>query len=133
MFAPHNRVNATIRVAVANRPRLMRELIISTMTDQPDIEVVADIENEAEIVGVVQRTTPEFLIIALDAKNPCAPLCDSLLQQFPNMKIVALAPQGSWSVFYWASLNMHAMDLEPSETGLLNALRSSRDQVGRKR
>lgn len=120
-----------IRVAVANQPRLMRELIISTMTDQPDIEVVAEIENEAEIVGVVQRMAPEFLIIALDAKDPRAPLCDSLLHQFPNMKIVALAPEGNWSVFYWASLDMHAMDLEPSEMGILNALRGHRDIVGR--
>jgi hypothetical protein len=30
----------TIKVLVANRPRLMRELVLATISDQPDIEVV---------------------------------------------------------------------------------------------
>jgi hypothetical protein len=35
----------TIRVLVANRPRLMRELIVATFADQPDIEIVGEIES----------------------------------------------------------------------------------------
>ena len=38
-----------IRVVVANRPRLMRELVLETIIDQPDIEIVAEIQNEDEI------------------------------------------------------------------------------------
>ena len=100
----------------------MRELIIATMSDQPDIEVVAEVQQESDIPSVVEKTTPEFLIIALDSPSERPSICDDLLRQYPNMKILALAPDGNWSVFYWASLDIHAIDLETSEAGILRAL-----------
>jgi hypothetical protein len=39
-----------IRVLVANRPRLMRETILSTFADQPDIEIVGEVDDDSEIV-----------------------------------------------------------------------------------
>jgi DNA-binding NarL/FixJ family response regulator len=102
----------------------MRELIMATMADQPDIEIVAEIQEESEIPSVVERTTPEFLIIALDSPQCRPSICDPLLRQYPDMKILALAPEGKGSsVFYWASFNIHALELETSETGILGALR----------
>jgi DNA-binding NarL/FixJ family response regulator len=124
-------VSHSIRVAVANRPRLMRELMVSTLTDQPDVEVVAEIQDESEIPSVVQKTTPEFLIIALDLPNQRPSLCDALLHQYPNMKILAVAPEGNWSIFYWASLDIHAISLEVSETEILRAMRSYSQMLGR--
>jgi hypothetical protein len=46
-----------ICVVVANQPRLMRELVLETILDQPDIEIVAEIQNEAEIVRAGQGNT----------------------------------------------------------------------------
>ena len=83
-----------IRVAVANRPRLMRELILATITDQPDIEVVAEIRDESDIPRIVEETAPEFLIIALDSPDCQPTLCDSLLRSHPELKIVALSEIG---------------------------------------
>ena len=54
-----------IRVVVANRPQLMRELVIEAITEQPDIEVVGEIKNEDEILDGVEGTHPDVLIIAL--------------------------------------------------------------------
>jgi DNA-binding NarL/FixJ family response regulator len=125
-------VSQPIRVAVANRPRLMRELMVSTMADQPDIEVVAEIQDESEILRVVEQTSPEFLIIALDHPGQRPTLCDSLLQKFPKMKILALASEGDWSIFYWASFDIHATSLETSENGILGALRSTSKERGAK-
>ena len=121
-----------IRVAVANQPRLMRDLLVSTMTDQPDIEVVAEIQDESEIPGVVEKTMPEFLIIALNSPSQRPSICDSLLRRYPNLKIVALAPEGNWSIFYWASLDIHAVNLESSEAGILGAMRSTSQCAERK-
>ncbi len=45
-----------IRVVVANRPRLMRELVLEAIIEQPDIEIVAEIKNENEIVDVFATT-----------------------------------------------------------------------------
>ena len=42
-----------IRVLVANRPRLMRELMVATISEQPDIEIVGEVQDDAELVSAV--------------------------------------------------------------------------------
>lgn len=118
-----------IRVVVANRPRLMRELVLETITEQPDIEIVAEIQNEDEIVDIVNGTHPDFLIIALDDSDERPPLCDLLLRRYPEMKILALAPQRNSSIFFWASFDIHESQVEASQAGILGILRSKGEHV----
>lgn len=120
-----------IRVVVANQPRLMRELVRETLSDQPDIEIVGEVQNEADIPHVVEEKHPDFLIIALDELAERPHLCDTLLWQFPDMKILALASESNRSIFYWASLDIHSNPVEASEEGILNALRSKPQLAGR--
>jgi DNA-binding NarL/FixJ family response regulator len=56
----------TIRVLVANRPRLMRELVLTTFADQPDIEIVGEVTHDSEIPASIEQTKPDFLVITLD-------------------------------------------------------------------
>ncbi|MEJ2009123.1 MAG: hypothetical protein P8Z30_13375 [Acidobacteriota bacterium] len=112
-----------VRVLVANRPRLIRELTLATIADQPDIEVVGEVINEADLLNAVEEQRPDFLIVALDDSGARPSVCDVLLAKFPNMKILALAPERNSSVFYWASLDIHSFDVEASEEGILGALR----------
>ena len=44
-----------IKVLVANRPKLMREAIIETFGDQPDIVIVGEVTEEAEILNKIGR------------------------------------------------------------------------------
>jgi len=112
-----------VRVLVANRPRLIRELILATIADQPDIEVVGEVQDEADILVAVEEQRPDFLIVALDNPRARPPVCDMLLSKFPNMKILALAPERNSSVFYWASIDIHSFSVEASEEGILGVLR----------
>ncbi len=57
-----------VRVLVANHPRLMRELVLATITDQPDIEVVGEVQNEGELAEIVEQVLPDVLIIAMDER-----------------------------------------------------------------
>jgi chemotaxis response regulator CheB len=82
-----------IRVVVANRPRLMRELVVETISEQPDIEILAEIQDEDKIVDAVEEKHPDVLIIALNETNERPPLCDILLRRYPGMKILALRGQ----------------------------------------
>jgi chemotaxis response regulator CheB len=123
-------VQKTIRVMVANRPRLMRELILATISDQPDIEIVGEVQDEAEIARVVKETQPDFLIVALDEPTQRPPICDELLRIYPEMRILALAPEHNSSLFFWASLDIHANRVEASEEGILGALRSKTQGAG---
>jgi hypothetical protein len=118
-----------IKVLVANRPRLMRELVMATISDQPDIEVVGVLEDEKSILPMVQQSHPEFLIIALDDSDERPQICDVLLDCFPRMRILALAAERNSSMFYWASLDVCSHRIENSEDGILNVLRGRKPVV----
>jgi len=104
----------------------MRELVLATITDQPDIEVVREIQDEKGVLQALEETAADFLILASDACTRRPGFCGSILQKFPHLKILALAPERESSVFYWASLDVHSDRVETSEAGVLNALRSGR-------
>src|SRR5947209_4793008 len=113
-----------IRVLVANRPRLMREVILATFADQPDIEIVGEVGEESEISDNIRRTLPNYVVIALDHPGRRPAICDALLREHPEVRVIAVAPEKNSIVYYWASLNIHSNDIEASEEGILNAMRS---------
>lgn len=114
-----------IRVLVANGPRLSRELLIATVSDQPDIEVVGEIQEESEIVAELEKSHPDFLIVALLKSDRLPDVCHSILQSHPQVKVIGIAPDLKTSVFYWTSLLIQSNHIEASEEGVLRALRSS--------
>src|SRR6266852_3256418 len=113
-----------IRVLVANQPRLMREVILTTFADQPDIEIVGEVSDESEISEIVRKTLPNFVVIALDQPGQRPPICDDLLREHPEVRIIAVAPKQNYVVYYWASLDIHSNNIEASEEGVLNAMRT---------
>jgi len=119
-----------IRVVVANRPRLMRELVIEAISNQPDIEILAEIQNENEIVDSVAALHPEVLIIAIEGPGQRPSLCDILLHRFPELKILALAPELNYSIFYWGSFDIRESSVETSEAGILSILRGEGQALG---
>jgi len=114
----------SIRVLVANHPRLMREIVLTTFADQPDIEIVGEVADESEISESVKKTLPNFVVIALDHPGIRPAICDELLREHPEVRIIAVAPEKNCIVYYWASFNIHSNDVEASEEGILNAMRS---------
>ncbi len=108
----------------------MRELLLVTISDQPDIELVAEIQDEADIPRRVEETAPEFLIIAFDSADRRPLLCDSLLGLHPGLKIVALDADGNCSLFYSGSFAIRATPFEASESGILSMLRSQSQVAG---
>ncbi|MBS1849834.1 MAG: response regulator transcription factor [Acidobacteria bacterium] len=111
------------RVLVANRPRLMRELVLATIAEQPDIEIIGEIRNDAELPHIVVESQPDILIIALDISEERPAICDQLLSLRPQMKIVALAPERNRGILFWAVVGIQEAHIESSEQGILRALR----------
>ena len=112
-----------IRVLVANRPRLIRELVMATISDQPDIEVVGEIQQETELESAVEATRPDFLIVALEKSNRLPDICQSVLRNHPQMRVIAIASDRNSSMFYWTSLRIESNRIEASEVGVLSAIR----------
>ena len=118
------------RVLVANRPRLMRELVLAVVVDQPDIEVVGEVNDESQLVAAVEEARPDVVILALEDGEQRTTLCGFLLGRYPHMKILALAPEQNRGLFYWAFVDVRSKALESSEAGILNALREHPSVVG---
>ncbi|GAC1694960.1 MAG: hypothetical protein NVS9B5_37880 [Terriglobales bacterium] len=117
-------MDRAIRILVANRPKLMRELILATLADEPGMEIVGEVADDSEILDRVQQTTPDLLVIALDEPGMRPSMCDTLLREHPRLRIIAVAADKNRSTGYWASFDIHSDDIEPSEAGILNAVRS---------
>ena len=112
-----------VTVLVANQPRLMRELVLATILDQPDLEIVGVLEDEASIVGTVEQSRPDFLIVSLGGSGERPHLCDVLLDQFPHMRVLALAAESNNTAIYWANIDIRSTWIENSEESILSALR----------
>lgn len=117
-------MDTNVRVLVANRPRLMRELVLSTLSEQVGIRVVGEATDEQDVPSLVAETKPDFLLIALDESQKRPALCDLLLREFPALRIIAVAPNTNVGIFYWASLEIHSTKMEASEAALLDVMRS---------
>ena len=118
-------METSVRVVVANRPRLLHELVLSTLSGQEGISVVGETENEQDVPSLVAATKPDFLLITLDEPQRRPALCDVLLREFPALRIIAVAPNKNLGIFYWASFDIHSRTMEASEEALLEAMRKS--------
>jgi hypothetical protein len=118
-----------IRVLVANRPRLMRELVVATLADQPDIEIVGETADESEITEHVDRMRPDCLIIALESPEARPGLCGFLLGRYPQMRILAVAPEKNTGCFFWAIVDIRSRQVQSSQVAILNALRNKPDAM----
>lgn len=116
-------MESSVRVLVANRPRLLREMVLSALSEQPGIDVVGEAEDERDVPDLVAKTQPDFLLIGMDEGRRRPRICDVLLKQFPALRIIAVAPHSNLGIFYWASFEIHSATLEASEEGLLEVMR----------
>ncbi len=113
------------RILVANRPKLMREVVLATLSDQAGIEIVGEVSDETQILPQVQATLPDLLVIGLDEPEHRPTICDLVLREYPAVRILAIASRKDRTICYWASFDIHSDDIEASTDGILNAVRSA--------
>ncbi len=118
-------MNRQIRVLVANRPKLMREIIIEACADQPDIAIVGEVPEDGDILSRVDETRPDFLFIALEDPEKRPPVCDAILRLHPKIGIIAVGAHSNRTVKYWASFNIHRSVSEASEEAILRVIRGT--------
>jgi chemotaxis response regulator CheB len=115
----------TFRILMANQPKLMRELLVEMLEQESWIEIVGEVTQESEIRGHVQKTAPDLLVVTAEKPGSRPAICDELLKDFPSLRIIAVAPHENYTVCYWASLDIHADDVESSEQGFLGAVKNA--------
>lgn len=115
---------ATIRVLVANQPRLMRDLVVATISEQSDIEVLGTVDDDSRLITAVSELQPDVVIVTLEDPHRRPAICDYLLVHYPRVKVLAVAPENDESVFFWSDIRSAAV--ESSEEGILNVIRGKR-------
>ncbi len=108
----------------------MRELVLAVIADQPDIEIIGEVQEESQLAQAVEDAEPDILILALEDADKRIAQCGFLLGRYPQMRILALAPEQNLGLFYWATVDVRTRPLESSEAGILNALRERPSLVG---
>jgi hypothetical protein len=86
---------------------------------------VGEAKNEKDVPSLVAETKPNVLLIALDESRRRPSMCDQLLQKFPGLRIVAVAPNTNLGILYWASLEIHSTTMGTSKNVLLKVMRDS--------
>ena len=110
------------RILVANSPKLMRDVILAALEDQPGIEIVGEVSDESEIAQWVQATSPDLLVIALEHSERRPAICDRILRAHPELRIIAVASREDRTLYFWASFDIHCADIESSTAGILEAV-----------
>jgi DNA-binding NarL/FixJ family response regulator len=108
----------------------MRELIMTTIADQPDIELVGELDKTEDLTDAVAQARPDVLIIGMGEHKKYRVQCGFLLGRYPEMKILALAPEENRAQIYWASVDIRCKPLESSEAGILDAVRQQAIVIG---
>jgi hypothetical protein len=102
----------------------MRELILTTLSDQADIEIADEVPDEADVLEKAETTNPDFLILAQETLAERPKICDTVLRARPDIRIITVAPRDNYLVHYWASPDIQSRRVDASEEALLGILRT---------
>ncbi len=91
-----------IRVLLANRPRLMREVVREIIERQDDMEVVGEVLDPLDILMAVREAEVDAVILALKGSEDTG-LCSHLLAEYPDLTIVAPTRASSGCGWAWES------------------------------
>jgi DNA-binding NarL/FixJ family response regulator len=110
------------RVLMANRPKLVREVILAALADQPGVEIVGEVSDESEILAQVEAKLPDLLVIALDENELRPAICDQVLREHPELRIIAVESRKNRTLYFWASFDIHCADIETSLAGIMSVV-----------
>jgi chemotaxis response regulator CheB len=108
----------------------MRELVLATIADQPDIEVVGEVSEDSGLTEIIDDLQPDALILAPNNPETDSALCGFLLGRYPQMRILSLSPERNEGIYFWAVVDIHFRKLETTEANVLEALRTRPPMVG---
>jgi AmiR/NasT family two-component response regulator len=115
-----------IRVLIALKSRLARELVLSVVSEQADFKVVGEIQGELAILSAIEQTKTDSLVITAEKSGRRPAICDIVFQKSPQTKILAISSGSVESPLYWFTTEIHTARIETWE----GVLRELRNKVG---
>lgn len=112
----------TVRVLLANRPRMLRESLLAVIEAHDDIEVEAVEPDPVEILAAVGRAAADVVVIALPESGEDPGLCSHLLAEYPDLRVLALSPAEATAFVYRQVITKEELT-PPSESNILAFIR----------
>ena len=126
--APDATVQGAVEAAASNLRVLLvgdRDVLgprLAALADQPGIEIVGEVSDEDEILEQVHATLPDLLVVALNENEQRPAICERVLRQHPDLRIIAVASRKDRTLYFWASFDIHCTNIESSTAGILGAV-----------
>jgi DNA-binding NarL/FixJ family response regulator len=112
-----------IRILLANRPRMMREVLRKVFECQEDLEVVGEVLDPSELLVALRETETAALILGLTGSEEPG-LCSQLLAKYPNLSILGLTAAGETAFVEQLCLR-HRELRNPCGAEILSAIREA--------
>jgi two-component system, NarL family, response regulator DesR len=85
-----------IRIMIVEAMGLLRSALRTVLSSESDLEVVAEIGKDEDIVDIAERGRPDVIVIDVDLTAPdTSPLLDRLAAALPYASVLALS--GEWT------------------------------------
>lgn len=114
-----------IRVLLAVTPPIFRESLKDRIEQQEDMEVVREAQDPAELLRTAGDTDAKVAIITTPVSYQDSGFSRELLDQYPNLTVIALWPDGQQALLYRKEIVREVLT-GINEEILLSAIRRSR-------
>lgn len=110
---------SNIRVLIANLTGVVVELIVQTIQQQPDIELLGTVREWNEVNALIGEAT--IFVVGLDESFP-SETCLWLLNDYPQLKILILKADSDEGIVYWQTLHHQQIQVISAQT-LIESIR----------
>ena len=113
-----------MKILLANRPKMLRELLRELIAGQGDMQVVGEALDPLEILYAVRKTEADVVVTTLPAVGEPG-ISSHLLAEYPDVLVLALAPDGGRAMLYRQVLLEEKLQ-STNDNVLLSTLRQAR-------
>ena len=95
----------TTKVLLANKPKMLRELLRKSLATHADMEVVGEVTDPVRVLMKVRETGCNVVIVSLPESGEEPGICSHLLLEYPDLVVLAVSPVRDLAVAYRLSID----------------------------
>jgi DNA-binding NarL/FixJ family response regulator len=86
---------STKRVILANRSRLLREMLRRVIDQTDSLQVVQEVSDQDRLPAAIEKSDPEWVIVSIRAGEDADDRIQAWLAQYPVVRFVVLSADNS--------------------------------------
>ena len=112
-----------IRILLTAMPRLLHEIVETTVTSQPDMTIAGRVGQSEDIAAAAKRTDA-VVVILCESNDPSDGAPWQVLSENPDLRLLTITEDGHRAIRY--ELRPHKVVIEDiSSAGLIDAIRAA--------